>query len=137
MRGYNRRGRQRYLARTDRPCPYPAGCEERAEAGLKYCRPHHNQESMRHYRQRASRIKLRLAEAQDWTCPWCGKPLPLTPVGAHVDHIIPRASCLVIEEAWNLQLLHGRCNQEKADKITLQAIELAAGHGLTLEANHE
>jgi 5-methylcytosine-specific restriction endonuclease McrA len=134
VREYNRRGRQRYMARTDRPCLYPAGCEQHAEAGLKYCRPHHNEEAMRHYRQRASRIKVRLAGAQEWACPWCGQALPLTPAGTHVDHIIPRASGLVIEEEWNLQLLHGRCNQEKSDKITPQAIELAAEHGLTLAA---
>jgi len=75
-----------------------------------------------------------MARDQAWVCPWCSGQLPPSLTRTHVDHIIPRASGLVIEEAWNLQLLHGRCNQEKSDKITIRAIILAAEHGLTLAA---
>lgn len=132
--GPDETSRQRYLARTDRRCLFPAGCDLYAEAGLKYCRPHHNAESNRRYRQKAGTLKQRLAEAQKWICTWCQGVLPVSPSRAHVDHIIPRASGLVIEEEWNYQLLHGRCNQEKSGKITSQAIALAAEHGLTLAA---
>ena len=132
VREYNRRGRQNYLARADRPCLFPGGCSQRAEVGLKYCRPHTNAENRRLYRQRAGRLKSRLAKAQEWQCPWCGEPLPSSLSGTHVDHIIPRSSGLVIEDEWNLQLLHRACNMAKFDKVTPQAIALAAAHGLVL-----
>lgn len=132
VREYNRRGRLRYLARIDRLCLYPTGCDQYAPTGLIYCRPHHNTISLHRYHRTAAHFKLYLAGTQEWTCPWCCKLLPPSLAHTHVDHIIPRASGLVIEEEWNLQLLHGRCNQQKSDKITPQAITLAAEHGLPL-----
>jgi hypothetical protein len=46
--------------------------------------------------------------------------------------VIPKSSGVVIEDEWNLQLLHAGCNQAKGSRITLQAIALAAEHGVTL-----
>ena len=77
--------------------------------------------------------KVRVAERQQWICPWCMDYLPPSLARTHVDHIIPRA-IMPIEEEWNLQLLHARCNQEKSDRITPQAIALAAEHSLSLVA---
>lgn len=132
VREYNQRGRRKYIARADRPCLSPDGCGLNAKVGTIYC-PEHQVIESRRYQQRATLRKRRvLAERQGWGCPWCSQQLPQSLARAHVDHIIPRCSGLVIEEDWNFQLLHGRCNQQKSGTITPQAIALAAEHGLSL-----
>lgn len=132
VREYNRRGRQRYMARADRPCLSPDGCAVYAQVGSKFCAGHARAEASRFYHRTAAERRTALAEAQSWICPWCSGYLPPSLARTHVDHIIPRASGVVIEERWNFQILHGRCNQEKKDKITPQATALAAAHGITL-----
>lgn len=134
VREYNRRGHQRYMARSDRPCLFPDGCGEHAKVGSKFCAEHQRTEANRHYHRTAAERKAAMAEAQSWICPWCSGYLPPSLARTHVDHIIPRASGFVIEEDWNFQLLHARCNQAKSDRITPQAIALAAEHGLALAA---
>lgn len=131
VKGYNRRGRQAYMARADRPCSWPEGCAEHAQVGSKYCRPHHNASELQRYHRTAAERKQAMAERQGWLCPLCEDYLPPGLGRTHVDHVIPRA-VLPIEEDWNLQLAHARCNQEKSDRVTPQAIELAAAHGLGL-----
>jgi 5-methylcytosine-specific restriction endonuclease McrA len=134
VRGYNRRGRQRYMARDDRPCLHSGGCDEFAKVGNKFCPEHIRIESNWSYHRTAEARRQALAERQEWICPWCSQYLPSSLSRTHVDHVIPRASGLVIEEDWNFQLLHGRCNQQKSDRITAQAVALAAEHGLVLAA---
>jgi 5-methylcytosine-specific restriction endonuclease McrA len=132
VRAYNRAGRQRYMARADRPCLFPAGCADHAGVGLKYCPEHHRAEANRRYRSAAARQREAMAERQQRLCPLCLDYLPPSLSRTHVDHVIPRASGLVIEEEWNLQLTHARCNLAKSDRITQQALRLAAEHDLIL-----
>jgi 5-methylcytosine-specific restriction endonuclease McrA len=134
VREYNRRGRQKYMARDDRPCLNPGGCSDHARIGSIYCREHGQIAASHAYYRTAAGRKWLLAERQEWVCPWCKEYLPPTLDRTHVDHIIPRASGLVIEEEWNFQLLHARCNQQKSGKVTPQAVALAAEHGLILHA---
>lgn len=134
VREYNRQGRHRYMARSDRTCLSPDKCSAYAKVGSKFCPEHQRIEARRHYHRTTAERKQQLAEGQSWICPWCSEYLPPSLARTHVDHIIPKASGLVIEERWNLQLLHSRCNQEKSDRITTQAIALAALHGLSLAA---
>lgn len=129
MREHNRNGRLRYLARLDRPCKL---CTVFAVAGSKFCREHARSENRRQYRARRSGLLARLADRQEMLCPWCGEWLPENMALVQVDHIIPRASGLVIDEEWNYQALHRLCNLTKTDQITPEAIELAAQHGLVL-----
>jgi hypothetical protein len=53
---------------------------------------------------------------------------------AEIDHIIPKASGVICEGDWNLQVLHWECNgsRGKGNKITPRALELAAEHGIML-----
>jgi 5-methylcytosine-specific restriction endonuclease McrA len=51
-----------------------------------------------------------------------------------VDHVIPKASGVIVDEEWNLRAMHARCNASKGSQITTEAIELAASHGLILPA---
>lgn len=133
VREYNRKGRKNYVARADRKCCY-GGCRELAEVGLVFCRMHHRDDVNRRYHRNSARLRQAMAEVQGWSCPWCSKPLPRSLRRTHIDHVIPRGCGLVIEDEWNLQLLHARCNQQKSDRITPQAVSLAAAHGLTLAA---
>ncbi len=135
VREYNRRGRQKYMARSDRPCLSADGCTEHARVGSKFCAGHARVEASLFYYRTAESRRQALAERQDWTCPWCREYLPPSLSRTHVDHVIPRASGIVIEEDWNFQLLHGRCNQQKSDRITPQAVALAAEHGLVLHVH--
>lgn len=64
-------------------------------------------------------------------CTWCSQPLPAGLTGVHVDHIIP-VSAARPDLEWNLQVLHGPCNREKWDRITPQALALAATHDIAL-----
>jgi len=132
VREYNRRGRQKYMSRADRPCLSADDCTEYAKVGSKFCPEHARVEAVLFYYRTAESRRQALAEAQEWICPWCSDYLPPSLSRTHVDHIIPRASGLVIEEDWNFQLLHGRCNQQKSGKITARAVALAAEHGLIL-----
>jgi 5-methylcytosine-specific restriction endonuclease McrA len=77
--------------------------------------------------------KHRLAAAQDYTCPWCKLPLPDDFADTSVDHIIPRVRGGP-DLAWNLQLLHARCNSSKWGALTDEAVALAAEHGIILVA---
>jgi hypothetical protein len=72
-----------------------------------------------------------LVEEQHWRCPWCGDYLPDSPRGTAIDHIIPRVYGGP-HRRWNLQLLHGECNSAKGKKITAEALELAAAHGVEI-----
>ena len=119
---------RKYMARLDRPCRYSAsGCTEFACPGGNCCQEHH---AARARRKRATR-RQNMARAQGWACPWCTMPLPADLGGTDVDHIIPVASGGP-DEAWNFQLLHGPCNRAKWDRVTPQAIALAAAHGIVL-----
>jgi HNH endonuclease len=64
-------------------------------------------------------------------CPWCDRALPQGLAGTQVDHIIP-VSRGGADDAWNLQLLHGRCNRVKGSKLTPAAAALALAHGIEL-----
>ena len=72
-----------------------------------------------------------LAAWNGWICAWCWSPLPAALTGAEADHIIPRAVGGP-HDAWNRQILHGRCNQEKKAALTPEARALAKTHGLAL-----
>jgi hypothetical protein len=73
-------------------------------------------------------------------CPWCAEPLPadlgmtrlagvmLTTVA--IDHIIPITRGGPVHAEWNKQLVHGKCNTSKGNRVTAAALELAAGHGI-------
>src|SRR5215469_4632513 len=72
-----------------------------------------------------------LVELQHWRCRWCGDYLPDSPPGTAIDHIIPRVYGGP-HRRWNLQLLHQECNSAKGSKVTAEAVELAAAHGVTI-----
>jgi hypothetical protein len=72
-----------------------------------------------------------LVEQQRWSCPWCGDDLPDSPRGTAIDHIIPRAYGGP-HRRWNLQLLHGPCNSAKGTNLTVEALELADAHDVTI-----
>src|SRR5215469_2209878 len=72
-----------------------------------------------------------LVELQHWRCPWCGDCLPDSPRGTAIDHIIPRVYGGP-HRRWNLQLLHQECNSAKGKKITVEALELADAHDVTI-----
>ena len=97
-----------------------------------YCRTHARAAFRRWYDRQAAKLKQRLADGQDGLCTWCGKPLPTDLSRVHVDHVIPKASGVIVEDEWNLRALHARCNVSKGSQITADAIELAASHGMTL-----
>lgn len=81
-------------------------------------------------------FQTELVEQQHWRCPWCGDYLPDSPPGTAIDHIIPRVYGGP-HRRWNLQLLHQECNSAKGKKITAEALELAAAHGVTISMNIE
>jgi 5-methylcytosine-specific restriction endonuclease McrA len=64
-------------------------------------------------------------------CPWCNRALPQDLAGTQVDHIIP-VSRGGADDAWNLQLLYGRCNRAKGSELTPAAVALALAHGTEL-----
>jgi len=128
-----RKRRRAFLQRTDRPCKYAkTGCSEFAGRGSVLCHKHDAADAMRRWRRKRKRLAEKLAAAQNGHCPWCSQALPGDLTDTHIDHIIPKASGYVIDEEWNLQLLHKLCNLSKNDKITPQAIALAAEHGIVL-----
>jgi 5-methylcytosine-specific restriction endonuclease McrA len=117
-----------YLRRPDRPCRYAAGgCTEDALPGSRSCRKHRVADGRRHKLAR----RARLAARQGMICPWCDRALPQDLAGTQVDHIIP-VSRGGADDAWNLQLLHGRCNRAKGAKLTPAAVALALAHALSL-----
>jgi 5-methylcytosine-specific restriction endonuclease McrA len=64
---------------------------------------------------------------QDWICTWCLLALPDDLSGTHVDHVYPRALWKLgeeFEDEWNLECLHGSCNESKKDKLTDRAAVL-------------
>lgn len=129
-RGERRRIR---LQRPDRPCRYvKAGCTEFAMIGRAQCREHYLSDNRRQAQHHRDRLAHKLTLRQDWHCPWCSELLPADLAGVHVDHIIPKVSGVIIEDEWNLQALHQSCNLSKHDKITPQALTLAAEHGMLL-----
>ena len=128
-----RETRRQRLARLDRPCRYAkAGCTEFAAAGLHCCRRHQRADNKRRWARQRAKLNRKLALVQDWICPWCDKPLPDDLTDVDLDHIIPKAAGIIIEDEWNLQVLHLACNRSKYARITPQALALAAEHGITL-----
>jgi 5-methylcytosine-specific restriction endonuclease McrA len=84
-------------------------------------------------------MKQRRALAQGWTCTWCGHPLPVDLKDTHQDHVIPSAVAIavtgrIINDEWNMDVLHAACNRVKGDSLTPRAIALAAAHGISLRA---
>ena len=129
-----RTAERRRLRRPDRPCRYAkAGCGEFAGVGWTLCKEHKKADDARRYARRRAKLAEKLAGRQDGICTWCGGRLPADLAKVEIDHIIPKASGLIIEDDWNLQALHRACNYAKGALITTRAVALAAGHGITLE----
>jgi 5-methylcytosine-specific restriction endonuclease McrA len=125
--------RRQWLQRPDRKCRYwRSGCTEFALVGTVRCRTHTKYDNDRYAEQRKLPVLQGLVERDGRTCFLCSEPLPGNLMEAHIDHIIPKASGIVIEDEWNLQVTHGRCNQSKRDRITPQARRLALEHGIAL-----
>jgi hypothetical protein len=123
----------RYRARADRPCRYAkSGCTEFAAVGANVCPEHNKVDCQRRYERKRDQLVRRLARAQRGLCPWCELPLADDTAACAIDHIIPKASGVVIDDEWNLQALHSFCNGAKKDKITPHALALAAEHGIPL-----
>ncbi len=131
-REHGRLSAQALLLTQGRRCRDFGRCGSTANLRSHYCTGCASEANKRHKKARRSALVQILGERQEWTCPWCDVELPEDLADVEVDHIIPKASGLVIEEDWNLQLLHGQCNVKKFSRITAQAIELAAEHGLQL-----
>lgn len=123
---------QSLLLTTGRKCRDFGECGTTASLRSWYCTEHSRAANRRHKKTYRSALIQRIGERQEWICTWCYLDLPDDLSDVEVDHIIPKSSGLVIEEDWNLQLLHGRCNLGKFTSITPQAAELAAEHGLVL-----
>ena len=122
-----------YRQREDRPCRYAkAGCVEFSVPGVLCCQKHQIEDNRRHRLRQRTKAQRRLAEMQGWLCTWCDQPLPDDLAQTEIDHVIPKASGVVIEDDWNLRLLHSFCNRTKYAKITPEALALAAEHGITL-----
>jgi 5-methylcytosine-specific restriction endonuclease McrA len=119
--------------RPDRPCRYrrALGCTDFALPGRLACLTHGRAEATARARRKKARLRQKLANRQVGVCTWCATPLPTLLAGTHVDHIIP-VSRGGPDMDWNLQLLHWQCNEAKADRLTEQAIALAAEHGWPL-----
>lgn len=77
----------------------------------------------------SQRLRLQVFIRDDYICQLCGEP---TNIDAHynaddaptVDHIFPK-SIERIDEPWNLQTAHRRCNTQKRDAITANQLALA------------
>lgn len=119
-----------YKRRPGRACRYARsrGCTEHALIGQNACAAHYAEDMRRYQARRRSRLNRRLAGRQNWLCPWCGGDLPADLAGTHQDHVWPLARGGP-DEDWNLQLLHSRCNHVKGDRLTAEAIDLAAQYG--------
>ncbi|MGH3189414.1 MAG: HNH endonuclease [Streptosporangiaceae bacterium] len=117
-----------------RACRYARsrGCTEHALIGQLSCAAHYADDMRRYQARRRARLNRQLAARQSWLCPWCGLVLPPDLADTHQDHVWPLARGGP-DEDWNLQLLHGRCNHVKGDRLTAAAIALAARHGWRLE----
>jgi hypothetical protein len=121
------------IKRPGRPCRYAKqGCRKFAIPNSRLCDFHHRTESRRRQQRKRDRAKEKMAVAQNYVCGWCGRKLPGNLKGCAEDHIIPKAIGIVIEDAWNKQLLHSVCNLQKGTKITARALELARQHGVNL-----
>ena len=128
-----RAARARRLQRADRPCRYArAGCTAFADVGYPECRPHRLAGLIRRRARRRARTLTTLAARQGWLCTWCEKPLAADLADVDIDHVIPKAAGLIIEDDWNLEALHGSCNGAKGFQVTPHAIALAGEHGITL-----
>lgn len=119
-----------YKRRPDRACRYARsrGCTEHALIGQSSCTSHYAEDMRRYQARRRARLSRQLAARQNWSCPWCSGSLPLDLADTHQDHVWPLARGGP-DEDWNLQLLHSRCNHVKGDRLTAEAITLAAQHG--------
>jgi 5-methylcytosine-specific restriction endonuclease McrA len=127
-----RESNQRWLQRTDRPCRYAkVGCTEFSAVGQKACPEHVRADKLRYFHRKRDNLRRDLAMAQAFICPWCALPLPPDCGATEIDHIIP-VTRGGPDEDWNLQLLHGPCNQAKKDKVTPAALELAAAHDVAV-----
>jgi len=125
---------KQYRDRPGRACRYWAsGCTEHAVIGGHACREHARQEGRALHAAHRTNLVNRLAEAQHWICTWeiCWQPI-LPDHQVEIDHIIPISSGIVIQDEWNLQVLHQGCNRAKGSKITGQSVRLAWKHGIEL-----
>ena len=129
--------RQR-IQRDDLPCRYSKyGCTDLKIRNSRFCRKHagiHREQRRKRRRNDASR---RHAEAQGWTCTWCALALSASLDDTHQDHVIPKAATMaalgrIIEDDWNIDVLHAVCNIIKGDSLTSRAIALAAERGIDL-----
>ena len=134
----SRERRRLWLLREDLPCRYAKhGCPNLKARNSPFCRKHRNAADRRRIKRRNERRMRRHAEAQGWACTWCGLPLPDSLKDAHQDHIIPQAVTLaslgrVIDDDWNMDVLHAACNLIKGGSLTPRAVTLAAEHGIDL-----
>lgn len=119
---------RKYLLRPGRPCRRAkAGCTEYALIGQRACAEHRKAADA----QASARRRTKLATAQAWACTWCSTSLSADLSRTQVDHVIP-VSRGGPDEQWNLQLLHDSCNRAKRDKLTPQALALAAERGISI-----
>lgn len=133
-----REQRRQRMRRDDLPCRYAKfGCANLKVRNSPYCRPHRKAAERRRLKRQQQAMKLRRAQAQGWACTWCGLSLPADLGEAHQDHVIPRAVTMatigrVINDEWNMDVLHAVCNLVKGDTLTPRAVALAAEHGIDL-----
>lgn len=133
-----REQRRQRMRRDDLPCRYAKfGCVNLKVRNSPYCRPHRKAAERRRLKRQQQAMKLRRAQAQGWACTWCGLSLPTDLGEAHQDHVIPRAVTMatigrVINDEWNMDVLHAVCNIVKGDSLTPRAIALAAERGVDL-----
>lgn len=132
----DRETNRRYFQREDRPCAHQGDecSSEFAIRGSVYCRTHKTADDSARDKRRRERVLRRHAKTQGGICTWCALPLPDDLKGVHLDHVIPKA-VLVIEEDWNFEALHEKCNLAKLDKLTDRAVALAAEHGIDLRSH--
>jgi len=122
--------------RNDLPCAYSKfGCTNLKVRNSRFCRPHRKAAERRREQRQHQAMKRRCAEVQSWICTWCDLPLPGDLEATHLDHVIPKAVTMtvlgrVINEAWNLDVLHAACNIAKGGSLTLRAVALSAEHGI-------
>lgn len=107
-----------YKQRPGRRCAYARsrGCTNEALIGQRVCQKCQTAYLVRRKRRVRQRLAGQLAELQNGLCPACGLPLPADLRGTHLDHIWPQAQ-KGPDSDWNLQVLHGPCNQRKGGRL--------------------
>lgn len=135
-RRYDRQRNQR----DDLPCRYSKyGCTDLKIRNSRLCRKHAGIRRDQRRKRRRNDASRRHAQAQGWICTWCRLPLPASLEDTHQDHIIPKVATMailgyVVDDDWNMDVLHAVCNMVKGDSLTPRAIALAAAHGIDLRA---